>query len=100
MRINGITVHGEIYPGQFFLVRVVNENNGGAESMHLYEHPARTNQSHEECIDGWLGTTNNVARYAEGAVEVSGDIGKNGRDAYRVKRINAEALWAEDNHQV
>ncbi|WP_419621514.1 hypothetical protein [Thiolapillus sp.] len=29
--------------------------------------PPRTNSSNEICLDGWLGTTNDVARYAHGA---------------------------------
>ncbi|WP_419629899.1 hypothetical protein [Thiolapillus sp.] len=31
--------------------------------------PPRTNSSNEICLDGWLGTYNDVARYAHGAHE-------------------------------
>ena len=31
--------------------------------------PTRTNMTHEICLDGWLGTSNDIARYAHGGYD-------------------------------
>lgn len=36
-------------------------------AMHIMTEPGRTNMSHQEKIDGWLGTTNDWCRDAHGA---------------------------------
>ena len=38
-------------------------------TMGIYRTPGKTNQSHEERIDGWLGTTNDVSETAHGEFE-------------------------------
>jgi len=59
-----------------FLVR--RSPQQGADSHHLQDRPARTNQSNEPRLNGWCGTTNNVAVYACGVVRVA-RIAANGR---------------------
>ncbi|MEM6931043.1 MAG: hypothetical protein AAF602_29175 [Myxococcota bacterium] len=39
------------------------------ETVGIYRTPGRTNQSHEERAEGWLGTTNNIDRHALGAFD-------------------------------
>jgi hypothetical protein len=55
-------------PGRYYLILVSPER--GEDHYQLRTEPGRTNMSHEPRLHGWLGTTNNVARYAEGCVEV------------------------------
>lgn len=54
----------------------------------LSENPGLTNMSREERLSGWLGTTNDVALYAEGAVRVYED--KLGR--VRIKKIDPQEV--------
>lgn len=46
--------------------------------------PGRTNQSGEPRLTGWLGTTDNVARYARGLVRVGA---RTPNDRCRVERL-------------
>lgn len=82
MRINGIevvdcdgaTVFGDdglpIIPlGRYFLLRRSPEGRE-PDTYSLSKSPGRTNRSGEERASGWLGTNNNVGRYADGAVEI------------------------------
>lgn len=96
MRIGGVQVFEPMggYEGDWFLIKVCPER--GDDHYILSHEPGRTNQSHEERTDGWLGTTDNVARYAEGAIRVTVD--KVGRR--RVSRIDAEKLIAEANVEI
>ena len=94
MRINGLNTYGEDgepLPGDYFLIRVVPQDR--EDHYELARQPGRTNMSHEEMLTGWLGETNNVSRYAEGAVRITND--PDGR--LRVTRIDADALYAETN---
>ena len=97
MRIRGIEVQDDvdddIRPGKYFLIRVVYNNQNGREVYRLAAEPGRTNQSHEQRLEGWLGETNNVSRHAEGAVEMYRD--KDGRMRYR--KADAQALLDEVN---
>ena len=54
-----------------FLARVQDQNHGCAEVYTLTQRPRRTNQSHEPRLNGWCGTTNNVAVFAEGMARVA-----------------------------
>lgn len=45
-------------------------SSGLGTGYELREEPGRTNMSHEQRIVGWLGTTDNVYRYAMGRYEV------------------------------
>lgn len=77
-------------PGQVgFIVRHAKE--GGSEWRSLDERPAHTNQSHEPRLEGWCGTTNNVAVYADG-VGVIDEYRDNGR--IKVRQLGGEALAA------
>jgi len=101
MRIGRIEVQDEnlgedIQEGKFFLIRIVYNDRGGREMYHLCAQPGRTNQSHEQRLNGWLGETNNVSRYAEGAVEVYA----NARGELRVRRTDAQALLDAVNPSV
>ena len=70
---------GEYQIGQIgFLLRSVNYNNGCVERYSLADRPGITNQSHEPRLRGWLGTTCNVALYAEGMAKVV-KLARNGR---------------------
>ena len=94
MRIKGIVVE-EPREGRFYLLRRSPEQ--GSDSYHLSDTPGRTNQSHAEVHEGWLGSTNNVAWFAEEAVEVS--RGEGGR--WKFKRISAaELVTAEEAEEV
>jgi hypothetical protein len=68
-----------------FLISVVSQTGEGRHV--LREHPALTNQSREPRLRGWLGTTNNVARYGQGLARIT-EISLGGR--FRVERLNAE----------
>lgn len=50
-----------------YLIETIRENRS---TWTLQTAPALTNQSFEPRAEGWLGTTNNVARYGRGFVEV------------------------------
>lgn len=58
-------------PGTYYLL--LRSPQQGDDSYHLRREPGRTNSSHETRLHGWLGTTNNVAWYAEGCVRVNED---------------------------
>lgn len=68
-----------------FLVFVVPQT--GEDHYVLREHPALANQSREPRLTGWLGTTDNVARYGQGLARIT-EISLGGR--FRVERLNAE----------
>ncbi len=59
---------GEPHEGAYYLLRRVPEQ--GSPRYVLRTEPGRKNMSNAICTDGWLGTTNNVAWYADGAVRV------------------------------
>ena len=52
-----------------YLVRTLNTNDGG-ERYSLRERPARTNQSHEPRLTGWVGETNNRSSCAIGCYRI------------------------------
>jgi hypothetical protein len=91
MRIKGTVVENPT-EGRFYLLRR-SPTLRGDDSYHLSETPGRTNQSHEEEHEGWLGTTNDVAWYAEQAIEVKQNP-TTGRWSYRL--FPAEQLDEED----
>lgn len=66
--ISGIDEYEQPRPGRYYLILVCPQQR--ADYYELRTEPGRTNQSHEVRLRGWLGTTNSVARYAEGCVEV------------------------------
>jgi hypothetical protein len=55
-------------PGRYYLILWSPQQ--GPDMYSLSSEPGRTNMSREPRLHGWLGTTNNTARYAEGCVEV------------------------------
>ncbi len=57
--------------GLYYLM-LVSPQRGG-EHYRLLNDPPRTNGSREICTNGWLGETDNVNRYADGAVRVQRD---------------------------
>jgi hypothetical protein len=65
-----------------FLVFVVPQT--GEDHYVLREHPALANQSREPRLTGWLGTTDNVARYGQGLARIT-KIARNGR--FRIQRL-------------
>jgi hypothetical protein len=71
VRINGVIVSNP-EKGSFYLLR--RSPVRGDDSYILSRTPGRTNKSHEEMHSGWLGTTNDVAFYAEEAIEMDCDI--------------------------
>ena len=64
--------------GVGFLVRIVDNNHGSAESYRLDDRAPCTNMSHEPRLRGWCGETNNVSVYAKGLARISRRT-KNGR---------------------
>ena len=71
------TLAGETY----FLCHSV--SGGGTSRWFLDLSPGRTNISNEPKLKGWLGTTNNVSRYAYGLAKVE-KFAKNGRTCISV----------------
>lgn len=71
----------DLREGRYYLIRV--EPEQGQSRFVLSNEPGRTNMSREIRYNGWLGTTNNVAHYACGAVEVKGG---------RIKPIDVDVL--------
>lgn len=66
------------------LVREVGPFGSSPRQFTITRHP-RTNQSHEPRWNGWLGTTNDVDRFAEGAYEIRWiEVGEKGVPWYRV----------------
>ena len=61
-----------------FLIRLVDLNRG-TTSYRISAEPGHANMSREARVDGWLGTTNDIAAYAEGRVVLTGWIGDEGR---------------------
>ncbi len=57
--------------GDYYLVEIVPERGG--DRYELRDEPGRTNMSCEPRVTGWLGTTDNVARYGRGCVRVTRD---------------------------
>lgn len=45
------------------------DQNADADEVRIQTEPGRTNLSHEERTEGWLGTTNDWAAYARGEYE-------------------------------
>ncbi len=57
--------------GNYFLIRHSPTMGSNSEEHYaLAENPGRKNMSHEECVEGWLGSTNNLSSQAEGAVKL------------------------------
>lgn len=61
-----------------FLVEIRKDNHGGISSYSLCDYPPRTNESREPRLDGWCGTTDNVACYGRGVARVE-RLARNGR---------------------
>lgn len=61
-----------------FLVEVDREQDGGAKTYSLRQHPARGNQSGAPTLEGWCGSWNNVSTYGRGLARVARQA-KNGR---------------------
>lgn len=55
-----------IQPGQEFYLIEISHLHKGWSRRRFDNHPGRTNMSHEERIDGWLGTTNDIQSMALG----------------------------------
>jgi hypothetical protein len=89
MRIKGIVVE-DPRPGKFYLLHRAPEN--GSDSYHLRDAPGRTNDSHKEKFFGWLGTTNNIAWYADEAIELT----KDGHGRWQYRRFKAAELVASE----
>jgi len=96
MRINRLTVWGDVGEGRFYLILVSTQNG---EGCNLYDTPARTNVSHEERLYGWLGSTNNVSRTADGMVDVYRDA-KGALRARRVSEDDARAAFEVDANRI
>ena len=92
IRFKGIEIE-EPRAGRFYLVRVV---RGSRETYQLYDEPGRFNMSHAECTKGWLGETNNVSRYAEGAVELTEIAGKK----WKLRKIDAAVIMRGEEVEV
>jgi hypothetical protein len=61
----------ELEPGRYYLIlSSPTMIRSGGDSYYLSRRPGRTNMSHEPKVHGWLGTTNDIAAYAQGAVEL------------------------------
>jgi len=61
-------IHGSechIEPGETGYLVEISPQHGKARCV-VYQQPGRTNLSHEPRTHGWLGTTDNVARFALG----------------------------------
>lgn len=65
-----------------YLVRL-EDLNKGTTSYRVGSEPPRTNMSHAPLDFGWLGTTNNIAAYAEGKCILTGWVGDEGRVRFR-----------------
>lgn len=65
-----------------YLVRL-EDLNRGTTSYRVSAEPGRTNMSHEPRESGWLGTTNDVAAYAEGKCVLTAWVGEEGRVRFR-----------------
>lgn len=68
-----------------YLTRRVNTLTGKT-TYHVHANPGTTNLSREPRESGWLGTTNDVASYAEGKVVLTAWVGDEGR--VRFRRLN------------
>ena len=55
--------------GDYYLIKVCPER--GEDHWVLRDEPGRTNVSHEPRVEGWLGTTDNVARFGRGCVRAT-----------------------------
>jgi hypothetical protein len=55
--------------GVGFLLEAIRE---GVSHFSVADRPGYTNQSHKPLLDGWLGETNNVSRFARGLVRCTG----------------------------
>ncbi len=52
--------------------------------------PTRTNTTHEICLDGWLGTSGDVARYAHGGYNSLADA------EYAIKNLLGDEYRRDD----
>lgn len=80
--IAAVTSGYEQIGDECYLTRRVDLNNN-TTSYHVSRAPGRTNMTHEQREDGWLGTTNNVAVYAEGRVILTAWVGDEGKVRFR-----------------
>ncbi len=56
---------------EFYLIGICNQNQtNGAERLVAQQSPGCKNMSGEPCAEGWLGTTDNIDRYAHGKYRV------------------------------
>lgn len=70
-------------PGtEFYLIHVFSSNGCGKPRSYSIGQPwpGRTNMSHEERVNGWLGCTDNVDRTADGKWVVREVVNVAGRD--------------------
>lgn len=51
---------------EFYLVELTFNNHGGEQRLDAHSEPQRKNMSGEICVNGWLGETDNVNKYALG----------------------------------
>lgn len=57
-------------PGAVAFLIATKRDDAKTEHLYLSDTPAHTNQSREPRLEGWCGTTNNVAKFARGVVRV------------------------------
>ncbi len=82
---------GHIDNGELaFLVERFNENTGRT-TYYLSRRPPHTNRSNEPRLNGWCGTTNNIAKYGRGLAKIVRRA-KNGRAMLVPVAPTAEAL--------
>ena len=74
---------GKLVEGMYYIILVSPER--GSDQYELWTDPGRKHTDGAICTDGWLGSTNNVSSYAEGAVRI-----KDGK----IRRIKIEEILA------
>lgn len=57
-------------PGDIVYLVNVEFTNTGETRLDAYAEPQRKNMSREECVEGWLGTTDNIDREAVGMYRI------------------------------
>jgi hypothetical protein len=82
----------DLEPGRYYLIlSSPTMVRGGADRYCLARRPGCTNMSHEPKVSGWLGTTNDVAEYAQGAVELYRNAGGH----LRLRKIDPASMDEE-----
>jgi hypothetical protein len=80
----------DLREGYYYLI--CSERDGAAGRYYLRTSPGRTNMSGESRTRGWLGTTDNVAQFARGCVQVRRDA--SGR--VRIRPVAERVLAARE----